>query len=152
MNIFFLDVDGVLNLIDYLIKLYYETQKPHSGYDYPFDERCLGNLKRLVEETNSKIVITSSWRKETIGKSVLISKLKEYNLDKSIIGYTPILNQLRETEIEYFLDSFDRLPNYIIIDDEKNMGELNEYLIKTNPYKGLTLENVEKGIKKLLKR
>ena len=62
MNIIFLDIDGVLNSHRKLIEVYKKTHKPHSGYNYPFDEICLNNLKDLFEKTNSKIVITSSWR------------------------------------------------------------------------------------------
>ena len=62
MNLIFLDVDGVINSIKHLIEVYNETHKPHSGYSYPFDPNCLENLKRLVSETNSSLVISSTWR------------------------------------------------------------------------------------------
>ena len=44
MNSIFLDVEGVLNSIDNLEKVYKETNKPHSGFNYPFDERCLEEI------------------------------------------------------------------------------------------------------------
>lgn len=67
MNLIFLDIDGVLNSHRKLKEVYNRTKKPHSLYNYPFDEICLSNLKLLVETTNSKIVITSSWRKDEEG-------------------------------------------------------------------------------------
>ena len=76
MNIVFLDIDGVLNSRNKLIELYYKTGKPHSGTNYPFDEKCLENLKRLIEETNSKIVITSTWRKYEEDMKKLINIFK----------------------------------------------------------------------------
>ena len=85
LNIIFLDVDGVLNSQRKLVEVYEKTNKPHSGYAYPFDERCLYNLKELVELTNSKIVISSTWRKEEEGRTTLLNKLKEYNLDDKVI-------------------------------------------------------------------
>ena len=63
MNIIFLDVDGVLNSTKKLIEVYNQTKKSYSGCDYPFDEICLENLKTLVDATNSKLVICSTWRK-----------------------------------------------------------------------------------------
>ena len=86
MNIIFLDIDGVLNSHRKLIEVYKKTHKPHSGYNYPFDEICLNNLKELVEKTNSKIVITSSWRKDEEGRNKIIQTLKDYSLDQYIIG------------------------------------------------------------------
>ena len=91
MKIIFLDVDGVLNSINNLIEVYNKTHKSHSGYNYPFDEKCLNNLKFIVDKTDAYIVISSTWRRNIKGKMVLLSKLKEYGLDKRVIGFTPIL-------------------------------------------------------------
>ena len=63
MNIVFLDVDGVLNSENYLIYMYEKNKRPYHLYDMPFDPKCMENLKRLVKETKSKIVISSTWRK-----------------------------------------------------------------------------------------
>lgn len=151
MNIIFLDIDGVLNSHRKLKEVYEKTHKPHSGYNYPFDEICLNNLKRLVELTNSKLVITSTWRKDKEGRDKIIEALKEYQLDQTLIGYTPILNQPRGVEIQAYLDTLEIQPNFIIIDDDTDMESLIDYLIKTNISVGLTKENVEEGIKKLSK-
>lgn len=152
MNIIFLDIDGVLNSHRKLKEVYDKTHKPHSGYNYPFDEVCLANLKTLVEATNSKIVITSTWRKDKEGRDKLIQTLKEYELDKHIIGYTPILNQPRGIEIKEYLSTLEHQPNFIILDDDTDMEELQEYLIKTNISVGLTKENTEEAIIKLTKK
>lgn len=151
MNIIFLDIDGVLNSHRKLIEVYNKTHKPHSGYNYPFDEICLNNLKRLVEVTNSKLVITSTWRKDKKGRDTLIKALKEYQLDQSIIGYTPILHQPRGIEIQAYLSTLEQQANFIILDDDTDMETLVNYLVKTNIKVGLTKENVEEGIKKLSK-
>ena len=84
------------------IVVYNKTRKPHSGYNYPFDEECLENLRILVQLTNSKLVITSTWRIDDVGITTLLNVLKIYNLDKEVIGYTPILGKKRELEIEDF--------------------------------------------------
>lgn len=150
MNIIFLDVDGVLNSINKLIEVYKETGKPHSGYAYPFDEKCMKNLQILVKETNSKLVITSTWRKDEEGRKTLLSELKKYGLDKEVKGYTPILvNEKREKEIKEYLSILKEVPKFIILDDDVDMEELLRFLIKTNPQTGLTSENVQEAIDKL---
>lgn len=152
MNIIFLDIDGVLNSHRKLIEVYNKTHKPHSGYNYPFDELCLENLKTLVEATNSKIVITSSWQKDEEGRDKLIQTLKDYSLDQYIIDYTPILHQKRGIEIQSYLSTLEHEPNFIILDDDTDMEDLTEYLIKTNISVGLTKENIEEAIIKLTKK
>lgn len=152
MNIIFLDIDGVLNSHRKLEEVYNKTHKPHSGYQYPFDENSLKNLKRLVEETDSKLVITSVWRKDEEGRDTLINALKEYELDQYIIGYTPILNKRRGIEIQAYLEQLDYIPNFIILDDNSDMEALINHLVKTNIKVGLTESNVEEAIIKLTKK
>ena len=149
MNIIFLDIDGVLNSHRKLKEVYDRTHRPHSGYNYPFDEICLNNLKRLVEITNSKLVITSTWRKDQEGKNKIIETLKEYELDHHIIGYTPILHTSRGKEIKEYLSTLEEQPNFIILDDDTDMEDLIDYLIKTNIQVGLTSDNTEEAIMKL---
>ena len=151
MNIIFLDVDGVLNSTNKLKEVYNKTNKPHSGFDYPFDEKCLENLKLLVKLTDSKLVITSSWRKSEQGKKSLLNMLEKYDLKKDVIGFTPILYKKRGKEIEEYLSTLSCKPNFIILDDNTDMGDLLPYLIKTNNQFGLTKENIKKGMIKLLK-
>lgn len=151
MNIIFLDIDGVLNSRNKLIEVYNKTHKPHSGYSYPFDEICLENLKLLVQNTNSKIVITSTWRKYSVGIDTLLKKLKEYNLDTEVIGYTKVLNTTREEEIKEYLSTCQEISNFIILDDDKDFTELYPFLTKTNNQFGLTIQNVEDAITKLNK-
>ena len=150
MNIIFLDVDGVLNSINKLIETYKETKKPHSGYSYPFDERCLKNLEILVRQTNSKLVVTSTWRKDEEGRETILNELKKYGLDRDVIGYTPILlNEKRGNEIKEYLATLKDAPDFIILDDDTDMEELLQFLIQTDAQTGLTYENVQEAINKL---
>lgn len=149
MNIIFLDVDGVLNSIDNLIKICNKTNNRYFGFDYPFDEECLKNLKLIVTETNAKIVITSTWRRHEEGKNILLSVLNKYDLEKDIIGYTPFLNKSRGEEILQFLSTLEFKPNFIILDDDSDMGILLPYLVKTNIRTGLTYEKTIEAINKL---
>ena len=151
MNIVFLDVDGVLNSISCLKEAYNKNKRPYSGYDYPFDKKCLLNLLHLVRSTDSYIVITSTWRRDDIGRKILLNELKKYDLDKRVIGYTEVLNQRRGIEIKKYLDNLDYPVNYIILDDDNDFDGLENHLINTNYEVGLTNEDVIQGKKLLLK-
>lgn len=152
MNAIFLDVDGVLNSINKLKEVYYKTKKAHSGYNYPFDENALENLKEIVIKTNSKIIITSTWRKNRLGKMILLKKLKEYGIDDKVIGYTDVMNDNREVEIKEYLRRNPNIKNFIIIDDSSKLVDLIDRLVKTDINVGLTKENKDEAIKKLEKR
>lgn len=152
MNIIFLDVDGVLNSLNYAKEIYKKEGIPHSGYDFPFDPKCLNNLKTLVLETNAYIVITSTWRMHEIGKAILLSELKKYGLEDRVIGYTDVLHLTRGEEIKKYLIDHNIQTNYVILDDDNDFGELENNLIETKFETGLTQDNVNEGIKKLSKK
>lgn len=151
MNIIFLDVDGVINSVNNLIKVYNETHKSHSAYNYPFDPNCLENLKELVIETNSSLVISSTWRHSKKGMKKLLEALNKYDLDKLVIGCTPSLGLSRGAEIKKYLSEsiFSEDINFVILDDDSDMEDLLPYLVHTNRQDGLTKENVQHAIKKL---
>lgn len=153
MNIIFLDVDGVLNSVSNLIKVYNETHKSHSGYSYPFDPNCLENLKELVAVTKSNLVISSTWRHSQKGIEKLLETLKEYKLDKLVIGCTPVLGTSRGAEIKKYLSDskFADTVNFVILDDDRDMEDLSQYLIHTDRQVGLTKENVQQAINILVK-
>lgn len=142
MDIIFCDVDGVLNSITHLIEVYNLTGVPHSNYEYPFDEKCLNNLKLLVND-NTRIVITSKWRKDDEGINRLTEELEKYNLNKYVIGYTPILDTQRGEEIKAFMEITNiNIEHFVILDDDRDMCDLIPYLVKTNTKVGLTYEDV----------
>lgn len=150
INVIFLDVNGVLNSTKKLIDLYIETGKPHSGINYPFDEVCMNNLKYLVEETNSYLIISSSWRKRVDKKERLLEELRKYDLDKRIIGYTKILGPKLD-ELKNYILLFSNNINFIVLDDDKRLESMVDNLIITNSYYGLSKENVDTGIRLLKK-
>jgi hypothetical protein len=58
MKIIFLDIDGVLNCD--------ETPNPRK-FPYIIDKKLLTRLRNLLERTNAKVVLSSSWRCDPIG-------------------------------------------------------------------------------------
>lgn len=133
MIIIFLDVDGVLN-----------NQNTSIGVlNYPFEPTCFQNLKNLVEQMDAKIVVSSSIRHCLNNRQALLFKLKEYDLDHRVIGYTPFINGDKSKEIRAYLNSMDYQEAFVVLDDE----ELSvPYLIRTDKQIGLTEDDVELAI------
>lgn len=149
MNIIFLDVDGVLNNIKDAEEQYERILTPIVGFDWPFSKRSLNVLKRIVDETDAKIVVTSTWRLREQGRKTLLSELEKYDLKEKVIGWTPNLKAFnREEEIIAYLKSNEYTNlNFIILDDEVRWyKDLKEYVIKIDAYLGLNEEHLEPSI------
>lgn len=167
MKVIFLDVDGVLNSIDDLMK--YREKNNIKGsilYDDIANER-VELLKQLVEKSNAKIVISSSWRmgwirngkpKEYNKEGLLYkldTKLKEFGL--SFIDVTPYLwkengHYDRGDEIRTWLQKHPEVTNFVILDDESDMCEFTDTnLVKTTYQHGLLQEHVDKALRILNK-
>lgn len=157
-NIIFLDIDGVLTSNINRKEKYKEHQKIKDKWEWKkfwFDENCIKQLNYLVQSTNSKIVISSTWRKNHTLKQ-LQQIFKEVGFVGEIIGKTKCLyfeNSIGKTvprgcEIDLWLtENYDKykLPldfNYIILDDDSDMlmSQQNHYF-RVDPYTGLT-ENI----------
>lgn len=127
MKLIFLDIDGVLNTSATFKRRYYEFKKT-GVLSLEIDEFRLHYLKMIVEETNSKIVLSSTWKNYFVRENNNIipihykaKKLKElfnkYNLD--IYDITPYdKNRYRENEILAYLEDRNDIESFIIIDDE----------------------------------
>ena len=119
MNIIFLDFNGVLDT--------YEN----------IDEINIDNLKRLkhiVDETKSKVVISSSLKNSyyyTGHYSVFLQKIihEIETIGIEVIGITPKA-KTREEEIKLYLNIHPEVSNYCILDDDYEMESLKEHLVK----------------------
>ena len=126
MKVIFLDIDGVLNTKETYDKIY--RSKGFLGmYDIEIDKFRLEYLKKIIDNTDAKIVLSSSFRcffTQENGKIVptnLKSK-KVYDLFSKygieIYDTTPIKSYSREEEIKAWLSNRDDIENFIIIDDD----------------------------------
>jgi hypothetical protein len=150
MKVIFADFDGVLNSTQWFFK------QDRDG-NYGIDDFCpiaCSNLMRILEEVpNTRIVVSSSWRH---GRSVeelrnILQKngiVSEYVIDK-----TPDLKgQIRGKEIAAWLESykgFEKIEEFVIIDDDEDMGILKKHLVKTDGYEGLMWSKMKKVMKML---
>ena len=161
MKIIFLDIDGVLNYLNYFkyinkLRLTYNKLLKEDKYILlktiiKIDIEKIFLLKEIIDRTNSKVVLTSSWRNLDI-----YPLIEEYliNIGIPIVDTTKSLNS-RGEEIRDYLNNHD-FDNYIIIDDDifpDYNEELLFHLIHTNFYnEGLDYENKEEAIYKLIYR
>lgn len=147
MNVIFLDIDGVLNSAEY--------DSNRNEKDGNIDLTRLPLLKEIVDKTNAKIVLSSSWRKvwfkdislcDIVGKE-LSDTFNSAGLE--IYDKTPVLGR-RKDEIKAWLQNNPHIENYAIIDDMTfGWEELSDHLVKTNALIGRGLEqtHVDSAIK-----
>jgi hypothetical protein len=123
MKVIFLDFDGVLNVIP----------QGHDDFGGIFHPEFVENLGRIIEETNAKLVISSSWRH--MGLERLNRMWKHRGYPGEIIGITPDLRwgtpeeklepgeqkYVRGDEIQAILDQYYQITNYVILDDDNDM-------------------------------
>lgn len=140
MKIIFLDVDGVLNssLDGYSIRL---------KTDYHLEL-----VKNIIEATEAKLVLSSSWRiGPTKARNNLLKRLEEYGLQ--IMDSTPVLSgaSSRGDEIRQWLnESKYEIESFVIIDDEDDMEEfIAKNMVQTNTAVGLQEKDASKCISML---
>lgn len=150
MKVIFLDVDGVLN--------YVGCDSSYGGLYFVAEEK-LRILADLVERTNAKIVLTSTWRygfidllngEETFEADLyqaLADALEEHNL--SIYGCTGEEEETRGAEIEMWITSIEEpLGAFVILDDMgiEQFGKYGKYLVQTNINTGLEVQHIDQAI------
>lgn len=143
MKIIFLDIDGVLNS-----RAYDRTRnrKAQTG----IDETRLPLLKKIVEKTGAKIVLSSTWRADWEKDPALCRDDGVY-INKTFAKFglcvydkTPDfwINGDRPDEIRAWLCAAkDAVESFVIIDDYPyDWAELAACFVKTKPKNGLGLE------------
>jgi hypothetical protein len=154
MKVIFLDIDGVLNSNDWYVYRWDNIAMDSVNSQYPFyefDPKAIVRLNRIIEKTEAKIVVSSSWRSGQTIES-LQKLLNSVGIIGDVIGLTPHLQSNkpyedmdgyripRGCEIDWWLDNhgdFQRInwskeeqikyvgkakiKNYIILDDDSDM-------------------------------
>lgn len=151
-NIIFLDIDGVLNSDKYFDSI--DNKECMNLVDRLMLDIDMSKVKLLLEvinKTNAKIVITSSWRRMKLYPYI---KERLISMGLPVVGETPFIEGRRGEEIKSYLLE-NRVSNYCIIDDEvfKDYKELEDYLVVTDFYEdGLTIDHAKGVVKKLIKK
>lgn len=151
-NIIFLDIDGVLNSNKYFDSISNkECMNLVDRLTLDIDVSKVKILLEVINKTNAKIVITSSWRRMKLYPYI---KERLISMGLPVVGETPFIKGRRGEEIRSYLLE-NRVSNYCIIDDEvfKDYKELEDYLVVTDFYEdGLTIDHAKGVVKKLIKK
>lgn len=173
MNLIFLDIDGVLNR---------QPENPRKEWKdfHANDERMFGfnpenvkNLKYIIDNTNAKIVVSSSWRHfddyfvfdNNKKWRDILSNMLGYKVSDIFIGNTPSLQTkadddngkseytLRGKEIKKWVEDNKKILTsplkMCVIDDEISdiISIINkDYVVKTDRRYGLTINDAKRVI------
>ncbi len=175
LNVVFLDIDGVLQPYDaeecfysydkkLIASLSKEFNVDYSKYNfcdvaavyYDWDEQAICRLKYILDQTSSRIIVSSDWR--CLNKSYrIVDLLKIQHLDKYWIADNQILipdpkdsiDLLRAKEIKKSIETYG-INNFVVLDDMKEMYNHfpNNSVITHNI---ISIDNMNEAIK-ILKR
>ena len=165
MKVIFLDIDGVLNSINYMHKLIDKNVHEYENNIYQFiDEESVDIIKHICQQYNIKLVITSSWRHFDLDSTIDYFNQEEnkklHPLIPYIIGVTPRLwieNNYggskfldRGYEIKKYLNEHKDITQFVIIDDDTDMlPEQFEYCVFIDNEFGLNKNHIPKILNKL---
>ena len=122
MKVIFLDIDGVLNSDEYLDKV---KNSDIQGIERDIDVEKVKLLKRAIDETGARVVLSSSWR-YTRNARYLKELLANYEIR---VDSTPYIQDIRGLEIKKWLSENQGVEDFIILDDEI-FDSFDEGLIK----------------------
>ena len=160
-KIIFLDIDGVLNSLEYFDQLKNADQSKKIEKYQELDVEKVRLLAEITANTGAEIVLSSTWR--DIGRKegkrdhpmyqYLVDTLAEFGL--KIIDHTPYLDYDRPREIKEWLNrQEDKDIHFVSLDDDfspeayKKDG-IGDHLVRTSLYGvngGLQKVHVEKAI------
>ena len=144
MKVVFLDFNGVLDT--------YENMDV-------VDPDNLNRLKKIIDETGSKVVLTTS-NKNNYYRSGEIRGILKYIIDSlleagiDVIGMVPMLDS-REDEIHAYLNEHPEVDNFVILEDDYDMPSFSGNIIKLpsqmigKEQTGLLDEHVDEAIRVL---
>lgn len=149
MKVIFLDIDGVLNV-------YGEGRDKYgSGFHTPLVE----NLRYIIEQTDAKIVISSTWRFN--GLQEMKDMWRDRGLPGDVIDITPdkydelvicssidYEKVLRGHEIQYWLDTHNDIESYVIIDDDTDFlpSQKNNFVRTSGNYDHIDCYDIGYGL------
>lgn len=173
LNVVFLDIDGVLqpydsdcrldnpdkDLVNVLSQKYNIDYTQYYWADVlaaylDWHKNAITRLRTILDETSSKIIISSDWREE-IHPYKMRDLLKIHNLDNYWIADTFICKkfiyypQRRAIEINEAIKRFS-INNFVVLDDMKGLIDyFPNNMVKTHNY--LKEKDVKKALKILKK-
>ena len=166
-KIIFLDLDGVLNTANYYDRLQHEHLPTEDIFGTLFDPKAVEQLSHIIDSTNAKIVISSSWRYSGIANMRAMWKARQlpgeiYDITSLHVADDYIQSQMennpndfdlydamilaREMEIALWLEEHPEVTSYVILDDQSTFRQLKEHFVQINPKSGITNKDTERII------
>jgi hypothetical protein len=136
-KIIFLDFDGVVNAFS----------EPESVRC--LSKRCVANLNTLLERSGASVVVTSTWRiRHPLADLRQILVNSGLRFPERIVGITPRgeMGQVRGHEIGQWLKDHPEVKQFVILDDDSDMGPFLHRLVRSDSDAGLTDLDVEKAL------
>ena len=155
-NVLFLDLDGVLNSVNWMSNVNPDFWIAEDG-DTQLDPEAVMRLERVVRESGAKIVLSSSWRKLYEYKTIE-SFLRHHGFTGEVIGETPHRVDFAERpagtyqrgwEIQAWLDEHPEVAHFAILDDDSDMAHLTDHFVHTKHPHGLQDEHIPQILKLL---
>ena len=146
MKVIFLDFDGVLNCERYV--------KQSEQFGVIIDPEKLKLVKKIVDATGAKIVLSTSWREhwdiDTARCDKIGLQINEIfaSADIEIFDKIPEINLRRAFQIDCWLSEHPDVTDFVVIDDEFIGADfMNDRFVKTSNYiDGLEEKDVIKAI------
>jgi len=143
--VLFLDIDGVMRVF---------PSSPDSHPDTGFTTRAVSGLREIVASTACDIVVSSTWRVDSMDVLNQVLGFHGLGIAKSrVIGVTPFLdpadNPTRVDEIDYWLSDHRFKGRMAILDDEILEGDLRPWQVLTFQETGLTPRLAQRAIQLL---
>lgn len=156
-RLLFLDFDGVLNHEAWLRQWHDRSViSPQDDSDM-LDPSRIALIDRIVRETGTDIVISSTWRRMFI-LGELNRMLRDRGLSKDIVGKTPtgsgppkyLTN--RGSEINVYLSTSlweGEVDSFVIVDDDSDMDPHADRLVQTDYVGGIEEHHIPRIISQL---
>jgi hypothetical protein len=132
--VLFLDIDGVLNSDRYR----YTREWAAPATDL-IDPAAVAILNEITRRWEMKVVVSSSWGVMPNVHEILRGK----GVEAEIIGSTPAQPGPRGEEIRLWLADHSEIIAFVILDDDCDMGDLIDYLVRTDARYGLQPADIE---------
>lgn len=166
-KVIFLDLDGVLNTDNYYDQLRHEHLPTEDTFGILFDPKAVEQLAHIVDSTQAKIVISSSWRYSGIANMRAMWKARKlpgviYDITSLHVADDYIQSQMennpndfdlydvmilaREMEIALWLEEHPEVTSYVILDDQSTFRQLKEHFVLINQKFGITNKDTERVI------
>lgn len=151
MKVLFLDIDGVLNSETYFQTLTNPAVLPADSH---IDPQAVASLQQIIDGSQAKVVISSSWRK-FFSLDELRRILAGKGLLADIIGATPSTHshRARGLEIRAWLRENKTMPidGILVLDDDTDMASVEPWALNTEWTHGLRPEDVQTALQILEK-